>query len=195
MNTWSDTGLPHTVSFVDHGLLIPVKHIPAATHKSNSQHRHCPTYDAATTQQCNSTCPDSTSRRYAHLAAFRLQPTWQYALDRNLLPCSPSRLLKRENIRVCAVPDVASAAKHNSAKAMQQGKRQSTNEVLMVAPTAFGFNEQTAQDNSFMHASRDGGSTHAGSDVTHHVLREFSGLYRELTEVCLATDVAVIHAQ
>lgn len=81
------------------------------------------------------------------------------------------------------MPDVASAAKHNSAKAMQHGKRQSTNEVLMVAPTAFGFNEQTAQDNSFMHASREGGSTDAGSDVTHHVLREFAGLYRELTEV------------
>ena len=56
----------------------------------------------------------------------------------------------------------------------------------MVAPTAFGFNEETAQDNSFMHASRDGGSTDAGSDVTHHVLREFSGLYRELTEVGVA---------
>ena len=84
------------------------------------------------------------------------------------------------------MPDVASAAKHNSAKALQQGKRQSTNEVLMVAPTAFGFNEETAQDNSFMHASRDGGSTDAGSDVTHHVLREFSGLYRELTEVGVA---------
>lgn len=93
------------------------------------------------------------------------------------------RLLRRENIKVCAVPDVAAAAKQNSAKAMKQGSRQCTNEVLMVAPTAFGFNDQTAQDNSFMHASREGGSTEAGSDVTHHVLREFSGLYRELTEV------------
>ena len=56
----------------------------------------------------------------------------------------------------------------------------------MIAPTAFGFNDQTAQDNSFMHASREGGSTDAGSDVTQHVLREFSGLYRELTEVIFA---------
>ena len=55
----------------------------------------------------------------------------------------------------------------------------------MIAPTAFGFNDQTAQDNSFMHASREGGSTEAGSDVTQHVLQEFSGLYRELTEVRL----------
>lgn len=95
------------------------------------------------------------------------------------------RLLRRENIKVCAVPDVAAASKQNSAKAMQRGARQCTNEVLMIAPTAFGFNDQTAQDNSFMHASREGGSTDAGSDVTQHVLREFSGLYRELTEVVL----------
>lgn len=92
------------------------------------------------------------------------------------------RLLRRENIQVCAVPDVAAAAKQNSVKALQRGARQCTNEVLMIAPTAFGFNDQTAQDNSFMHASREGGSTEAGSDVTHQVLREFSGLYRELTE-------------
>ena len=93
------------------------------------------------------------------------------------------RLLRRENIKVCAVPDVAAASKQNSAKAMQRGARQCTNEVLMIAPTAFGFNDQTAQDNSFMHASREGGSTDAGSDVTQHVLKEFSGLYRELSEV------------
>lgn len=98
--------------------------------------------------------------------------------------CYSCRLLRREGIKVCAVPDVAVAAKQNSVKAMKRGSRQCTNEVLMVAPTAFGFNDQTAQDNSFMHASREGGSTEAGSDVTHHVLREFSGLYRELTEVC-----------
>ncbi len=85
------------------------------------------------------------------------------------------------------MPDVASAAKQNSAKALKRGARQCTNEVLMIAPTAFGFNDQTAQDNSFMHASREGGSTEAGSDVTQHVLREFSGLYRELTEVIALT--------
>lgn len=97
------------------------------------------------------------------------------------------RLLRRENIQVCAVPDVAAAVKQNSVKALQRGARQCTNEVLMIAPTAFGFNDQTAQDNSFMHASREGGSTEAGSDVTQHVLREFSGLYRELTEAGAAS--------
>ena len=83
---------------------------------------------------------------------------------------------------------MAAAAQQNSVKAMKQGVRQCTNEVLMIAPTAFGFNDQTAQDNSFMHASMEGGSTEAGSDVTQHVLTEFSGLYRELTEV--STDLS-----
>lgn len=42
------------------------------------------------------------------------------------------------------VPDVALAAAGmvNSARAAERGVRQSTNEVLMVAPTAFGFNDQ-----------------------------------------------------
>ncbi len=42
------------------------------------------------------------------------------------------------------VPDVAAAAQGavNSARAAVRGVRQSTNEVLMVAPTAFGFNDQ-----------------------------------------------------
>ena len=31
-------------------------------------------------------------------------------------------------------------------------------QVLMVAPTAFGFNEQTAADNTFMHSSGKTGS-------------------------------------
>ncbi len=42
------------------------------------------------------------------------------------------------------VPDVAvaAAAGHNSTRAAASGMRQSTNEVFMVAPTAFGFNDQ-----------------------------------------------------
>jgi hypothetical protein len=38
-------------------------------------------------------------------------------------------------------------------------------QVLMVAPTAFGFNEQTAADNTFMHSSGKTGST---SNVAVH---------------------------
>lgn len=62
------------------------------------------------------------------------------------------------------------------------GVRQSTNHVLMVAPTAFGFNDQAAQDNHFMHAST--GSSEADSGAhTRTVLREFAGLHHQLTEV------------
>lgn len=77
------------------------------------------------------------------------------------------------------VPDVMAAA-HNSARAAaSRGPQQSTNEVLMVAPTAFGFNEEAAQDNSFMHSAA---SPEQGSDVTRTVLQEYAGLYRELSE-------------
>lgn len=55
------------------------------------------------------------------------------------------------------VQDVAAAAKgaYNSSRAALEARfsRQSSNEVLMVAPTAFTFNEQTAQDNHFMHTA------------------------------------------
>ncbi|GIL62309.1 hypothetical protein Vafri_16587 [Volvox africanus] len=50
----------------------------------------------------------------------------------------------------------------------------------MVAPTAFGFNEQAAQDNSFMHAAAKPGE---GNDLTRQVLREFAGLHHVLTQV------------
>ena len=50
------------------------------------------------------------------------------------------------------VPDVRAAASGalNSARGAAAGLKQSTNEVLMVAPNAFGFNAQAAQDNTFM---------------------------------------------
>eukprot|EP00775_Hariotina_reticulata_P003023 gene3023-3304_t len=56
----------------------------------------------------------------------------------------------------------------------------STNSVLMVAPTAFGFNEQAAQDNSFMHAAE---KPHGQSSLTAAVCAEFAGLHRQLTDV------------
>ena len=43
--------------------------------------------------------------------------------------------------------------------ARQLAALQSTNEVLMVAPTAFTYNEQTAQDNHFMHTGPTDAST------------------------------------
>lgn len=75
----------------------------------------------------------------------------------------------------------------------QKGLRQSTNEVLMVAPTAFGFNAETAEDNSFMHSSVD--STQENDAAVPHrkqVLREFAGLHHQLSDVseapCSPTD-------
>ena len=47
-------------------------------------------------------------------------------------------------VSVAHVPDVGAAARGamNSVRALASSIRQSTNEVLMVAPTAFGFNDQ-----------------------------------------------------
>ena len=58
----------------------------------------------------------------------------------------------------------------------------------MVAPTAFGFNEQAAQDNHFMHAGSGGGVADPSRNpgVTRTVLQEFAGLHHQLSEVCLA---------
>lgn len=50
----------------------------------------------------------------------------------------------------------------------------------MVAPTAFGFNEQAAQDNFFMNKAPKPGE---GTDLTSEVCREFAGLHHQLTEV------------
>jgi hypothetical protein len=76
--------------------------------------------------------------------------------------------LNRRSMRVALVPDVAEAfaaaatagrpemrttLPNSVAAATKLRSMQSTNSVLMVAPTAFGFNEQAAQDNSFMHAA------------------------------------------
>ena len=54
------------------------------------------------------------------------------------------RYLSQAGVSVAHVPDVAAAAAGamNSVQASASGVRQSTNEVLMVAPTAFGFNDQ-----------------------------------------------------
>lgn len=95
------------------------------------------------------------------------------------------RFLSGHNINLKHVPDVRAAAHavHNgnaaSASAAGVPLKQSTNEVLMVAPTAFVFNEQAAQDNSFMNTT-DGSSI--SNKVTQQVLNEFASLYDVLTE-------------
>ncbi len=100
-------------------------------------------------------------------------------------------LLTRAGVRVSRAHDTASAlaaiaARDRGGKHAQRGPRQSTNEVLMVAPTAFGFNAQAAQDNFFMHETTSSPSAPSGGSrvesVTEAALREHAGLVRALTE-------------
>jgi len=105
--------------------------------------------------------------------------------------------LHKKALKVALVPDVpaavaaAAAAGHTgrpttagilNSVAAAAGLRsmQSTNSVLMVAPTAFGFNEQAAQDNSFMHAAEQ---PQEHSSLTARVCAEFAELHRQLTDV------------
>jgi hypothetical protein len=127
-----------------------------------------------------------------------------YALER--AATDMAEFLRRQRVSAALVPDVqaavaasASAAPSSSssgtlganacASARRETGRQSTNRVLMVAPTAFGFNPQAAQDNSFMHDAAEAG--HGGASVlTRQVLREYSGLYRALADGA-GVDVAL----
>eukprot|EP00879_Flechtneria_rotunda_P015682 GHRR01016404.1.p1 GENE.GHRR01016404.1~~GHRR01016404.1.p1 ORF type:complete len:300 (+),score=62.21 GHRR01016404.1:138-1037(+) len=95
--------------------------------------------------------------------------------------------LQRRAVSVALVPDVTAAAAgqladvpNSVAAATKLRSMQSTNRVLMVAPTAFGFNDQAAQDNSFMHQAE---RPQEHSSLTSQVCGEFSELHRQLTEV------------
>lgn len=57
--------------------------------------------------------------------------------------------------------------------------RQSTNQVLMVAPTAFGFNAEAAADNAFMHEVED---KEGCRDVRSRAIQEHAGLVHVLRE-------------
>ncbi|KAF8071339.1 hypothetical protein HT031_001423 [Scenedesmus sp. PABB004] len=72
--------------------------------------------------------------------------------------------LHAAGVPLALVPDVGAAARGGGgaprnavAGATRDSGLQSTNRVLMVAPTAFGFNEQAAADNSFMHSAETPG--------------------------------------
>lgn len=91
--------------------------------------------------------------------------------------------LHSHHVKMALVPDVDSPAAPESTpvKAARWGVRQSSNRIMQVAPTAFGFNEQAAQDNSFMQVADKPGE---GSGLlTREVLREYASLYHQLTEV------------
>ena len=75
----------------------------------------------------------------------------------------------------------------------------------MVAPTAFTFNEQAAQDNAFMHSTAAAGTAvpetsvadgsllgaapASGLEVSQRVLQEHRGMYEQLSQVSLPLDV------
>ncbi|KDD73274.1 hypothetical protein H632_c2359p0, partial [Helicosporidium sp. ATCC 50920] len=124
--------------------------------------------------------------------------------------------LSLAGVRDLRVAHDAGPASHGSttlplsqrAQASPRSLRQSTNHVLMVAPSAFAFNQQCAQDNTFMHSGAGSGlesvpeglgsasidddhEATVGSQLTlppsqlltRRVLREYAGLYRELADV------------
>ncbi|KAL4856191.1 hypothetical protein ACK3TF_003331 [Chlorella vulgaris] len=112
------------------------------------------------------------------------------------------RFFKQHDLHTILVPDVLAAQDglFTSVRGAQGGIKQSTNEVLMVAPTAFVFNPQAAQDNTFMNsavnsfdpppppaagsaAAQAPSSAQPPLSVTKRVLREFAALHHELTEV------------
>jgi hypothetical protein len=59
----------------------------------------------------------------------------------NFLPL-PNAATSRHDVKVALVPDVSTAESTTAAAGISQGIAQSSNRVLMVSPTAFGFNEQ-----------------------------------------------------
>lgn len=96
------------------------------------------------------------------------------------------RFLRGHGLTLRQVPDVRAAAASVQAAAVDESStyqvKQSTNEVLMVAPTAFVFNHEAAQDNTFMNATNTNTGENISASVTRKVLREFSELYECLTE-------------
>lgn len=109
------------------------------------------------------------------------------------------RLLQRHGVRLALVPDPVEASRPGAetrlgavAAARPGAPAQCSDEVLMVAPTAFAFNPQAAQDNSFMHS----GKGSMGPRPTDVVLSEYARLYQELADHCgvkvhlLAHDLA-----
>lgn len=96
------------------------------------------------------------------------------------------RFLRGHGVALRHVPDVRAAAaslkEHFKTEASLSTVKQSSNEVLMVAPTAFVFNHEAAEDNTFMNAINTVTGDQMSPNVTRQVLREFSELYDVLTE-------------
>lgn len=97
---------------------------------------------------------------------YQRSPTGQLHLD--VASVDVLHALHAAGVVVNVCPDPA-AAQPLPSRALQ-----SSNEVLMVSPTAFVFNEQAAQDNKFMRRG--------DASPTQRVLEEFAGLVSELRD-------------
>ena len=101
---------------------------------------------------------------------------------------SPTRrdllaMLRDEGVRVRLADNLNAAEKQSYSQSrgqqLQRPRRQSTNRILMVAPSAFEANIQAAADNHFM-AGADA-VAHSDDAARRRVLREYAGLVRVLT--------------
>ena len=109
-----------------------------------------------------------------------------YRLTRASTPLQ-ALLARVPGLRVCRAHDASAALAAARASPPARSPRQSTNEVLMVAPAAFGFNPQAAQDNFFMSDKTEAAPSSSSPSsrpetVTEAALREHAGLVRALTE-------------
>eukprot|EP00240_Pyramimonas_obovata_P001137 CAMPEP_0118934650 /NCGR_PEP_ID=MMETSP1169-20130426/13941_1 /TAXON_ID=36882 /ORGANISM="Pyramimonas obovata, Strain CCMP722" /LENGTH=486 /DNA_ID=CAMNT_0006877575 /DNA_START=45 /DNA_END=1505 /DNA_ORIENTATION=- len=87
------------------------------------------------------------------------------------------KYLKAQGVRVHMEPAVETIKSAGAAFTA----RQSSNEVLMMAPTGFQSNLQAAQDNYFM-AGAKGERFTSNEAVRNKVLEEYHGLYHVLTQ-------------
>lgn len=82
-------------------------------------------------------------KKGAQSQAFHPHPTCRYKLKS--VATDLLQFLHSQGTRVALLPDLASHTPITPITAVSKGERQSSNEVFMVAPTSFGFNEQAAQ--------------------------------------------------
>ena len=133
-------------------------------------------------------CPERTiyAERYELVeggSSWRQRPSPSLRAWRQTTP--PTRrdllaMLRDEGVRVRLADDLDAAEKQQSrGQQLQHRRRQSTNRILMVAPSAFEANIQAAADNYFL----AGTDTVADSDdaARRRVLREYAGLVRVLS--------------
>ncbi len=98
--------------------------------------------------------------------------------------------LSSKGAGVALIPDLkAISPTHAAVQSASSGVRQSTNEVFMVAPTAFGFNEQAAQVRC---TTQTHTRTHTHTDTHTHTHTQMSA-WSTVLRVC-GYPIAHMHA-